>query len=329
MSAEKPVLYLLYGDDNFAMEEFVQTLRGMLGDPTTASMNTQHFDGRNLDLSLLAQTCAQVPFLAERRLVILEHAEALPQDEDFVAHLGQLLDSLPASTALLCLENLSRPRRAHAEWKRTRLRAWAEAHPERCYVRLQSHPRGAEFTKWILGQAEKLGGRFEIDAAQLLGEWVGEDPYLAIQEIRKLLDFVDLQRPVRAADVEQLTPFRAQGNIFDFVDALGQRQAGSAQLHLARLLQDDDIRYAFAMIIRQFRLLILAREALDRGQDPAGALSLPKFVVQRLLAQARTFSAADLERIYHELLRIDLEAKTSQLDLNVALDSLIGALAQA
>jgi DNA polymerase-3 subunit delta len=328
MSDAAPVLYLLYGDDAFAMEEFLHRLHGRLGDAATASMNYQRFDARRFDLDLLMQACAQVPFLADRRLLVLDHAESLPQDEEFQADFERLLSSLHESTALVCLEQLPRPRRARSDWKRTNLRAWTEANPERSFVRLLARPRGADFTRWIERRAEALGGSFETDAGQLLGEWVAEDPYLADQEIHKLLDYVNRQRAVTAADVEELTPFRGQGNIFDFVDALGQRHAQAAQVHLARVLQDADIRYAFAMIVRQFRLLILAREALDQGSDPAHALSLPSFVVQRIISQARTFSAADLDRIYHELMRIDLESKTSQLDLDVALDSLIGALAQ-
>jgi DNA polymerase-3 subunit delta len=329
MADATPVLYLLYGDDLFAMEDFLGMLRGKLGDGTTASMNTQQFDARKLDLDLLFQACAQVPFLSDRRLIILEHAEALPQKKDFQTEFQPLLEDLHESAALVCLEHLSRPRRSRDEWRHTSLREWAENNPDRSYLRLFAHPRGAEFTRWILSRAEEFGGGFELEAGQLLGNWVAEDPYLADQEIRKLLDYVDRQRPVSAADVEELTPFRGEGNIFDFVDALGERQAQSAQLHLARVLQDSDVRYAFAMIIRQFRLLILAREALDLGTDPAQVLSLPPFIVQRILNQARTFSPSDLDRIYHELLRIDLDVKSSQADLNVALDSLIGALTLA
>ncbi|MFN2147560.1 MAG: DNA polymerase III subunit delta [Anaerolineales bacterium] len=327
MSTVKPVLYLLYGDDSFAMEAFVHTLYGMLGDPATASMNTQTFDARSLDMDLLTQACLQVPFLSERRLIILDHAEALPQSDEFQSALEGLLDALQESTALVCLEQLTFPRRKGSDWRRTRLRLWAEENADRGYRRLMAHPRGTEFTHWIQQRAEELGGAFEAEAGQLLADWVAEDLYLADQEIEKLLDFVDRQRPVTPADVEELTPFRGQGNIFDFVDALGQRQAKAAQLHLWRVLQDSDSRRAFAMIIRQFRLLILAREALDRGMDPAQALALPPFVVQRILKQARTFSADDLDRIYHELMRIDLEVKSSQLDLDVAMDTLIGALA--
>jgi DNA polymerase-3 subunit delta len=327
MADTPPSLYLLYGDDTFGMEAFTATLSERLGDSSTIAMNRQRFDGSSIAIQELGEICFQMPFLAERRLVIIENAQSMPKQNEFVEGMKNLLSELPASTALVCLEHLSSPRRARDSWRRTWLRSWAEEHEASSYVRFMGSPRGQEFVQWILSRAGELEGQINPDAAQLLADWVADDPYLADHEIRKLLDYVDLQREIQVDDVELLTPFRGQGDIFEFVDALGQRQPRKAQLQLARLLDDADPRYVFSMIIRQFRLIILAREALDHGSDPGQVISLPPFLVKRLSAQARTFSASDLDLIYHDLLQTDLGVKTSQIDLNTALDRLIGALA--
>jgi len=324
-----PSLYLLYGDDAFAVEAFVASLSEKLGDASTIAMNRQRFDGGSLDLQELRGVCSQMPFLAERRLVIIDNAQNLPKQSEFMEGMEALLSSLPASTALLCIEQLSPPRRVRDTWRRTWLRGWAEEHETTSYIRFMGSPRGPEFVQWILNRTSELEGKIDKDAAQLLADWVSDDPYLADHEIHKLLDYVDLKREIRVEDVELLTPFRGQGDIFEFVDALGQRQPRQAQLQLARLLNDSDPRYVFAMIIRQFRLIILAREALDHGSDPGQVISLPAFLVKRLAAQARTFSSSDLDLIYHDLLQTDLGVKTSQIDLNTALDRLVGALAAA
>jgi DNA polymerase-3 subunit delta len=324
-----PSLYLLYGDDAFAMEAFTGTLSEKLGDASTVAMNRQRFEGDKLELNELQTICSQMPFLAERRLVIIDQAQNLPKRSEFVEGMQAMLTSLPASTALLCIEHIQAPRRSREAWRRTWLRKWAEAHPENSYVRLLASPRGPEFVRWILEHAHQLGGEIETDAARLLADWVADDAYLADLELRKLLDYVDLAREIKIGDIELLTPYRGQGDIFEFVDALAQRQARQAQIQLARLLEDYDTRYVFAMIVRQFRLLIMAREAIDHGSDPAQVISLPAFLVKRLTAQARTFSASDLDLIYHDLLRTDIGVKTSQVDLNTALDRLVGALAPA
>ena len=80
------------------------------------------------------------------------------------------------------------------------------------------------------------------------------------------------------------------------------------------------------MVVRQFRLLIQAREILDgRGNqnDVARVLGVHPFVAEKTTQQATRFSIEALESNYHELLRIDEGGKTSQLTLDLAMDTLV------
>jgi DNA polymerase-3 subunit delta len=198
---------------------------------------------------------------------------------------------------------------------------------ELSYTRECVIPQGAGFAQWIHTRCDDLGGDINSDAAQLLAEWVAEDPFQADQELRKLIAYVDGARSIDVSDVKQLTPFQSQSNIFALVDAIGERKGSQAQRLLSRLLQDEDPGYAFAMVVRQFRLLLITREALDSGQPISNALSLPSFVIRKLEAQARSFSDPELKQIYSRLLDIDVGSKTGRLDLEVGLDTLIASVA--
>ena len=84
------------------------------------------------------------------------------------------------------------------------------------------------------------------------------------------------------------------------------------------------------MVVRQFRLLIQAREILDgRGNqnDVARALGVHPFVAEKAAQQAARFSIESLESIYRRLLKIDEGVKTSQVTLDLALDTLVVELA--
>ncbi|NOR90841.1 MAG: hypothetical protein GQ524_11390, partial [Anaerolineales bacterium] len=100
-----------------------------------------------------------------------------------------------------------------------------------------------------------------------------------------------------------------------------------ANRYLHSVLSEEDSFYVFAMIIRQFRLLIQAQSALEEGKEIASVLNLPKFVAQKITSQARAFSASELERIYHELLAIDISVKNSTINLDAALEGFIAATA--
>lgn len=320
MDRPAPRVYLLYGDDDLAQSEFIARLRDRLGDPANASMNTQSFYSEGLDLRALEEACAAMPFLSPRRLIILHQPSTLLRGEARRGdRLLSLLDTLPQTTALVLAE-------AGDLRDDSPLRRWAERNPQSAYVRSFFVPRGEDFVQWVRQRCRALGGEIDPAAAAMLAEMVADEPRLADQELVKLLDYVDRQRSVVPADVELLTPFKGQSDVFAMVDALGAGDGRQAQAHLHRLLEDESPRYAFAMITRQFRLLLLAREAIESGDDPIDTLGVHPFVARKVLAQARRFSMPELERIYHYLLECDLAMKTSQMDDTVALDTLLASL---
>ena len=80
------------------------------------------------------------------------------------------------------------------------------------------------------------------------------------------------------------------------------------------------------MVVRQFRLILQAREILDgRGNkdDVARALGVHPFVAEKTTGQAARFSIESLESIYRKLLGIDEMVKTSQITLELAMDTLV------
>jgi DNA polymerase-3 subunit delta len=326
MPKAKPTVYLLYGDHELAIAEAITSICQRLGDSATASMNVLRFDSQTLDFSSLEAACGAIPFLADRRIVILEGARQVA-DSSRSERLFRLMDQLPQSTALILVDHGHPQRRKGRD---SSLLRWAQENPSRAYVRHFPIPKGADFVRWIIERCESMGGTIEPKAAQLLAETVAFGPRLALQEISKLLTYVDLARPIRADDVEHLSTIRGQSDIFAMVDALGQRNGRDAILHLQRLLETESERRIFAMVIRQFRLLLRVREAIDLGLDPKQALVdevKSDFVLGKIASQARNFTLADLERLHHLLLEIDVGSKTGQVDLQVALQTLIAQLA--
>jgi DNA polymerase-3 subunit delta len=84
------------------------------------------------------------------------------------------------------------------------------------------------------------------------------------------------------------------------------------------------------MIVRQFRLLLQAREILEANGSPddiARTLKQHPYVAQKIAGQAKHFDLPTLEDIYHQLLKIDVDGKTGGMDVGLALDVLIAQLA--
>ena len=114
--------------------------------------------------------------------------------------------------------------------------------------------------------------------------------------------------PSHRRDVQALTPRTAEAVIWNFVDALSAGNGQKAQSLLHRFLEDDEQFYVWSMIIRQFRLMLLAREVLDGGggvPEVMKALRSAEYPAKKALEAARHFNMPRLEQIYHRLLEID------------------------
>jgi DNA polymerase-3 subunit delta len=330
--AAETVIYLLHGEDEYAIAQALAELENKLGDPATAAMNTSRLDGSSYNLDGLLSVAGAMPFLAKRRLVILSNVHARLNTPTLHKKFLAQLDKIPPTTAFVLVEH--RPLTSDRDRKKNQLNwleKWALEQGERVYLKAYPLPKGPDLARRIQETARKAGGQLTFEAAQLLVELVDGDPRLADQEVQKLLAYVNYQRPVEHDDVQALTADVGQGDIFTLVDALGNRDGRRAQSMLHRLLEYQDYYSIFGMVVRQFRLLIQAREVIDRGGGREEIIRVLKlfgtpFIADKLIPQARRFSMADLERIYHRLLEIDQAVKTSQSSGELALDTLVASL---
>jgi DNA polymerase-3 subunit delta len=331
---KKPVFYLYFGDDSLAMQKLVQEMVARMGDPSMADMNTTRLVGEQTSVEEIHNAAFALPFLAERRLVFVSQALNLVKGAKQKEAIQDLLEKLPQSTALVFLVETERDRKTWKDFDEKHwLRKWVSGQPStRVYQKECSLPTAGAMRQWIMDEARRQKGQFIPAAAQELASHVGTNTQMASLEIDKLLTYVNLERPVEVEDVKELVPDVSPVNIFDMVDAVADGNSKKATHLLHTLLEKDEVFGVFAMIVRQFRLLLMAREVLDQGgqkDDIARLLNVHPFVADKLEKQGKRFSLARLEEIYHHLLSIDEDMKTSRMNPLISLDLFINQLTMA
>lgn len=316
-----PNLYFLFGNDEFAITRKLKEFEADFTDPTSADMNTARLEARSMSEDDLNNAVNAMPFLAKRRLVLLSNPSSRYNNPSARKKFFEFLEKAPDTTRLVMFESVE-PKEAEKHW----LVKWAEKNSKLIQARAFMLPRLKDMPGWMINETKNQGGKLEPRAAEMLKDMVGVDTRQAGMEIAKLLAYVNWARPVTAQDVEAVCIVTSQQSVFDFVDALANGNGKSAQYLLHRLLESEDEFALWGMVVRQFRLLIQAREILDaRGNqnDVARALGVHPFVAEKTTQQAARFSMESLESIYRKLLRIDERVKTSQLTLDLAMDTLV------
>lgn len=328
--AATPRFYIFHGDDEFRLSQAVDKMRADMHEIDEAGLNTSEFDGTDTTAADVLSAVSAAPFLADRRLVIvrglLMHITRKGAGEPGKKQVARLLDDLPhlpETARLVFVERKSLN-------KNSKLLKLAQSDPGG-YEKAFDVPKN--LTQWLTRHAKsEYGVELEPQAAYALSSVIGDDLRRADNELLKLVSYTGGE-PITEEHVATLTPYTPETRIWDMIDAMGAGQGDKAMSMLHSVLAEpgEDGFRVWALFIRQFRLMLLAKEHLDNGGTAAtlpDALGMRQFQVKKLPGQVRPFSLDDLETIYRKLLEYDTGIKTGKMDILLALDVLVATTAR-
>ena len=314
------MFYIFHGEDTHSQLATLAKLQAKMGDPAMLDLNTTQLEG-HVTFNDIQQAAGAIPFLAKVRLVIVRDFFKNSPDKKTVDQLLDYLPHLPETTRLFFLESKKLP-------ANLRILKLAEAEKSG-YVKQFDLPQGSALERWIREAVAQRGGRIAPQAVHLLAANVGSNLEILENEVEKLTLYAG-EEEITGQDVTRLSPYAAEANIFELVDALGNRNNKKASLLLhQKLSEGEDPFRVFGMIIRQFRLLIQVKELAQEGKRPPAIsqeLKLHNFVTGKLYRQSQGFSLNQLEQIYRHLLDVDIGVKTGRHELPTALNLLVASL---
>jgi len=316
-------IHLYVGPDEFAARQLAEKFLSDFTDATTADMNISRFDARTVGENELSNAVGVMPFLAGKRLVQLEYVSKRFNGLDGHKKFLAFLDTVPPFTRLVVIDPEEiKDKVLSNHW----MGKWAAKNADKAEFKACLLPKRAEMPGWIVKETKNQGGVIDFPAAARLAEMVGENTRQAAQEITKLLTYVNYAHSIAIEDVESVSIVTASVNVFDLVDALGNRDGKTAQKLLHRFLEEKSVFEVFGLVVRQFRLMIQARDLIDAGgieKEAEKELGVHEFVAGKAYNQAKNFTMDDLRAIYHRLLAMDEASKSGGMPLEASLDILI------
>ncbi len=346
------MITLIHGPAELLRSEGLAEIRQRISeDDALIDLNTARLEGAQITVADLQNACDALPFLAERRLVIVEgllrrlaaptrrpkpaeSEEAATADEDALLpevsraqsqKLLTYLDQVPATAELIFLED---ELLAGGPILRRLLELQRDG---RARLVACPKPKRHELPEWIRARARLRRVKLDPLALADLTDFIGDDLRQIDQELIKLADYVGPARPVTRDDVRRMVPATRAANIFEMMDALGMgdaTMAGRLLLHALDVDGEPPLRL-LGMIARQYRLLIQAKALQADGLKPpeiAKELGVQEWTAPKLLTQAGRHTFARLERNLEQILAADEAIKTGRLGDREAMDVLFAGL---
>ena len=329
-------IIILIGDDRLSVEEQIAEINNVIGMGPFSELNNTRLDSSTLDFNEFSMQLNMFPLGGGKRIVVLDNASEIIERKGAQEWLKNVLTSVSPTTLLvLILEDEKKYISGSMVWKIFSSKHWlrkiSDQFPGDIHWIELSLPSEKKMPEWIIKEAEDQGGKFHPRAAVELSRLVGNDLFQARQEIEKAILYVGNEKQVDIDEVRLLCAASQDEGVFALVDSVGMRNGKLAINILNKLSKDMPIQYLFSMLVRQVRLLILAKEAILNGGREKDVLSAcgirHSFIAKKLINQARHFNMEALEGIYRDFNRIDEEGKIGHLTLDAALDGLIAKIA--
>lgn len=322
------MIRVIHGDDEFAISNVLRRYLEAVAPPDLREPNLTIFEAPNVALGEVMAASRVMPFLTDRRAVVVKGmlqpmetrgARTRKDWEDF----GKVIatEGIEITNELIFVEHVPL-RLANPSLKP--LAAISD-------VELHNKPKRNEMMSWLQSRFRAHGARASASAIQRLNYLGGDDTRRLDSEIEKLALYAD-GKTIEPADIDLMVSDARQEGIFRVMDAIidGNPKLALSGFHNL-MLHGESIEGIFSLLSRQLRILIIASYLLSNRTNRAEIgnrlnITMP-WLLDKTCRQASNTGLATLQNMQRQLLEVDVQVKTGQIERNLAIEVLIARIA--
>lgn len=289
-------IYVLHSEHPILLERAIHAIRDATVPPAARGFNYDVVEGKPSAnrIVALAQT---LPMMAARRMVFVRDLTLLPAD-DAEALLAYVAKPNPSTVIVGLVTKIDK-----------RLKLWAQL-SKKGFLHVLEAPR--QVAPWVRGEAAAKGVRIEPQAVNRLIDTVGNDLSRLSLSLEQLGLYAG-DRPVSSDDVDDLVADTRERSVFELTDAIGAADRARAMAAVSSLCDQREsavgVVVMLARHIRQLSILHHLRATNVPRPQWGQAIGVPPFLVDKLVAQSRSFTAAALAMATQRLATVDRALK--------------------
>lgn len=287
-----------------ALKAYINNFVGSNGDMALDKLNAD-----DLKLTDLIDAVTTVPFLSDKRMVVLKY---LSTNKELADKIDVVATRVADSTDLVLVETAVDNRGLYSK----NLKKLADNYNS--YSSLD----GIELADWAVSEASSVGGNLTKNDAMYLADRLGHNQQIISSEIHKL---VLVDKNITKQTIEEMTAASPHSSVFNMIDSLMQGRIDKAStLYDEQRAQGMEPQAIMGMITWQ--LLILAN-IVAAGNEPADVIAkkakISPFVVRKNLNLASNLSRRKMVQILDLAIEADLKTKTGKVKPDAGVHTLL------
>lgn len=305
-------IYLLYGEEDYLRKQYRDKLVAAFA-ISKDDMNAHFFEGKDISIGEIIDQAETMPFLAQRRVFVLENSGLFKSTGE---KLAEYLTELPETAYFVFVEKEID--------KRSKLFKTVSS---KGYVTEFGIQDEKMLKKWIAGLVKKEKKQILESTADYLLAKVGVDMENIRNEMEKLFCYCIDRNEITKEDVDAVCVTKISNHIFDMVTAIALKQRKKAlNLYYDLLaLKEPPMRILF-LIARQYQTLFLVKNLKQKGFDnkKIGEMSgLTAYIAGKYVAQASGFQSDELQYAIEQCAEAEEAVKSGKMSDIMSIELLI------
>lgn len=305
-------MYLLSGEEVYLRKQYREKLFHALSTDDD-TMNTHYYEGKDINIGQIIDLAETMPFLAERRVFVLENSGLFKSGGE---QLAQYLEAVSPTAFFIFSES--------EVDKRSKLFKTVDKMGHAAEFKIQDEQT---LLRWIAQILKSENKRITEDNARLFLEKVGTDMANIRTELEKLVCYCMNKDVIEEKDIEEICTTRLVNHIFDMVSAIGDKRTKDAlKLYYELLaLKEQPMRILF-LIARQCNMLLETKQMVNKAYDKkkiSEKLGVPPFVAGKYMVQASRFNEKNLKAAVGKCVDAEEAVKTGKLNDSMSVELLI------
>jgi len=268
----------------------------------------EQIEAGEIELGRLLESVSSLPFLATRRMIILNSPS---ENKSLNEGIEKLLESVSDTTDLIIVE----PKFDKRSVLYKTLKKKAEVKE---FLELSEQ----ELPQWLVVEAKNRGGELSLGDASYLAQRVGVGQMGLSHELDKLLIY---NEKVTRETIDLLTEPAPQSSVFDLLDAAFSGNTKRAmKLYEEQRRQQVEPQAIMGMIAWQVHILAVVKANEKLGADGiVREAKLSPFVVRKSMNLTDGLSLKEVKDLLKKVLDLDIKLKTQTIDADDALQHLL------
>lgn len=319
--SDHALIYVVNGKDESLVGAEAQKLLDALIEPEQRVTGLLDVDGPEVSLADVLDELRTLPFLADKRVVVIRKADDFISRDQYRELLEKYFDA-PCPTGILVLIVRSWRSNTRLARKLKSVGVLISITPPK---RRELPQRLREYTR------DAHGMTLSRDASELLVDMGGDDLTRLYSEVDKLALFADGSKSITAGHIEQLIGHNRMFGAFEVIDAILAGDPAVAADRLRRMFADDKsteytVVGAFAFHLRR---MFQAKVLLDKGTGRARIESALRIWSNkdRFFSQIGQMPLTQIGGYLKRLGQTDYAIKTGRTTAPVAMEQLVLELA--